>query len=158
MKEAATTNIKCTRLIHFLARTWLLFCATTGRGQGVPLTVISNQKGAPAELRLTELKSILRGERQRWRNGNKIIIALMKTNTMVGRYTSERIYDMSPDELKKYWLALVFQGKADPPSFFNSVDELQAFVSQNPGAIGVVDQPVAASGTQIVLIEGRRTL
>src|SRR5215212_7603954 len=83
--------------------------------QDVSLTVISNQKGAPAGLKQTELRSTLMGQQKRWRNGNKIIIALMKTNTPVGKYTSEKVYDMSTDELKKYWLAQVFQGKADAP-------------------------------------------
>ena len=75
--------------------------------QDIPLIVIGNQKGAPAGLKQTELRSILKGEQQRWRNGNKVIIALMKTNTPVGKHTSEKIYDMSADEFKKYWLALV---------------------------------------------------
>ena len=73
------------------------------------LTVISNDKGAPAELKLSDLKSIFLGERQRWRNGNKISIALMKTSTPAGTYTCKKIYDMSSDDLKKFWLALVFR-------------------------------------------------
>lgn len=122
------------------------------------LTVISNPKGAPTELKEPELKAVLKGERQRWHNGNKIIIALMKTNTDVGKYTSEKVYNMTADELKKYWLALVFQGKAEAPVFFNSTSELETFVAENPGAIGVVDQTPPATGTQVVLIDGRRAL
>jgi hypothetical protein len=138
----------------------IIFLMLTGgftHAQNIMLSVISNHKGAPSEMKLSELKSIFMGEKQRWRNGNKIVIALMKTNTNAGKYTCEKIYDMSPNELKKFWLALVFQGKVDPPAFFDSVNELQAFVSENPGAIGVVDQLVHASGTQVVLIEGRKT-
>ena len=139
--------------------TLLLFLGTSvAHAQNMPLTVISHPKGAPAELKFTELKSILMGERQRWRNGNKILIALMKTNTTVGKYTSEKIYNMNPDELKKFWLALVFQGKADPPSFFNSVAELQVYVSENPGAIGIVDQPLSSYSTHIILVDGKKIL
>ena len=99
------------------------------------------KKALRHELKLTELKSIFKGEKQRWRNGNKITIALMKTNTPAGAYTCKKIYDMSGDEVKKFWLALVFQGKADAPEFFNSVAELESFVADNPGAIGIIDQP-----------------
>ena len=126
--------------------------------QDVSLTVISNIKGAPAALKSSELRSILLGEQQRWRNGNKILIALMKTNTTVGKYTSEKVYDMSADELKKYWLALVFQGKADAPVFFNTTGELETFVAENPGAIGIVDETASAASTQVVLIDGRKAL
>lgn len=122
------------------------------------LTVISNAKGSPPELKFVELKSIMLGERQRWRNGNKIVIGLMKTNTPVGKATSEKIYNMSPDEVRKYWLALVFQGKADAPMFFNTTNELQAFVADNPGAIGIVEQAMPGSNTTIVSVDGKRTL
>jgi hypothetical protein len=136
----------------------LIFVSAAVHAQTESLTVISNEKGAPDQLKLSELKSILKGERQRWRNGNKITIALMKTNTPAGSYTCKKIYDMSGDDLKKFWLALVFQGKADPPEFFSSVSEIESFVAENPGAIGVIDQQPASADTHIVLIDGKRTL
>jgi len=132
-----------------------LLTGAASAAQDLSLTVISNQKGAPAGLKQKELRSILMGERQRWRNGNKIIIALMKTNTPVGKYTSEKVFEMTADELKKYWLALVFQGKADAPVFFNSISELLTFVAENPGAIGIVDQTAPIASTQVVLVDGK---
>lgn len=142
---------------HFTSIIFLLIGLAAG-AQSMPLTVISNPKGAPTELKEPELKAVLKGERQRWHSGYKIIIALMKTNTDVGKYTSEKVYAMSAEELKKYWLALVFQGKADAPVFFNSVNELETFVADNPGAIGIVNQEPPYSGTQVVLIDGRKVL
>jgi len=136
----------------------LLLSNVSARAQNEMLTVISNEKGAPSELKFTELKSILKGERQRWRNGNKITIALMKTNTPTGAYTCKKIYNMSGDELKKFWLALVFEGKADAPVFFNTVAEIESFVAENPGAIGVIDQPVSNNDTHIILIDGKKFL
>lgn len=131
------------------------FCACA---QNETLTVISNEKGAPAALKMSELKSILMGEKQRWRNGNKITIALLKTNTPAGADICKKIYDMSSDDLKKYWLALVFEGKADAPAFFNTASEIENFVSENPGAIGIIDHPQTAADTHIVLIDGKKTL
>jgi hypothetical protein len=136
----------------------LVLAGRVAMAQDVSLTVISNIKGAPAALKSSELRSSLFWVQQRWRNCNNILIALMKTNTTVGKYTSEKVYDMSADELKKYWLALVFQGKADAPVFFNTTGELEAFVAENPGAIGIVDQAASAASTQVVLIDGRKVL
>ena len=141
------------RLVFFL----FILSGGAACAQTASLTAISNAKGAPAEIRFAELRSVLMGERQRWSNGKKVLIALMKTNTSVGRSTSEKIYNMSADELKKFWLALVFQGKADAPSFFNTVPELQAFVADNPGAIGIVDMPQASAATQVILVDGKRS-
>ena len=135
-----------------------IFSSINARSQNEMLTVISNDKGAPAELKLSDLKSIFLGEKQRWRNGNKISIALMKTSTPGGAYICQKIYDMSSDELKKFWLALVFEGKADAPEFFNTTSELESFVAENPGAIGIIDQPPASADTRIVLIDGKKML
>ena len=125
------------------------------KSQEGALTVISNQRGAPAILKYSELRSILMGEKQRWRNGSKIVIALMKTNTATGKITSQKIYDMSADELNKFWLALVFQGKAPAPAFFNTAAELQNFVSQNPGAIGIVDHLSHSDNLRTIIIDGK---
>lgn len=148
---------------HFLAAGFLLSalllltCFFAG-AQESSLTVITNTNGAPADLKLSELKSILKGERQRWRSGTKIIIALMKTNTNPGKSTCRKIYDMSADELNKFWLALVFQGKAQAPDFFNSAAELENFVAQNPGAIGITDQHPPSSDIKIITIDGQKSL
>ena len=144
--------MKLVFLLLFLIGGW------AAEAQNDVLTVIGNPNGTPASLKFSELQSVLRGERQRWSNGTKIQIALMKTNTDVGRFTSSKIYNMNPEDVKKFWLALVFQGKADAPTFFNSVAELQAYVSDNPGAIGIVDVPTSGYNTQVVLINGRRSL
>ncbi len=122
------------------------------------LTVIANQKGAPATLSFSELRSVLLGEKQRWNNGTKVTIAMLKTNNTLGESISKRVYDMKPDELNKYWLALVFQGKVSAPNFFNSVPELQSFVSQNPGAIGVIDETMAIPELRVVVVDGKKTL
>lgn len=108
-------------------------------------------------MNLSELKSVFKGEKQRWHDGTKISIALMKTNNPVGQIICKKIYDMSGDELNKFWLALVFQGKASAPNFFNSVDELEDFVAQNPGAIGIVNEPAHSADVKILFINGKKT-
>ncbi|WP_201980707.1 hypothetical protein [Hymenobacter rubidus] len=120
------------------------------------LVVIGNSKGVPSEMKMVQLKSTMRGEKLRWPDGSKVTIALLKSNTPIGVNTSKKIYNMSANDLNKYWLALVFQGKADAPNFFNSEAELEEFVSQTNGAIGVVNQPSANSKT--IVIDGKKFL
>jgi ABC-type phosphate transport system substrate-binding protein len=122
------------------------------------LTVISNPNGPPSSMKFSELKSIFMGEQQRWKGGTKITIALMKTNTPAGKTTSKIIYDMSGDELNKFWLALVFQGKAQAPNFFNSSAELENFVAQNPGAIGILDHADVNGDIKTIMVEGKKLL
>ena len=134
----------------------LFLCAPAKSYGQETLTVIGNAKGAPAELKMMQVQSILRGEKQRWGDGTKVVIALMKTNTPLGIMTSKKIFNMSPDQLNKYWLGLVFQGKADAPSFFNSMNELEAFVAQTPGAIGITAQPPTNGKT--IIVDGKKSL
>ncbi|QJX45512.1 hypothetical protein HMJ29_00580 [Hymenobacter taeanensis] len=120
------------------------------------LVVIANGKGIPTEMKMEQLKSVMRGEKLRWPDGSKVVIALLKSNTPIGVSTSKRIYNMSANELNKYWLALVFQGKAAAPNFFNTEAELEEFVSQTSGAIGIVTQ--ASASNKVIAIDGKRSL
>jgi len=149
-------------LLNFAAILGLIavsfFSGLEVKAQSPSLTVISNQKGSPPSMKFAELRSIFMGEQQRWKSGTKITIALMKTNTPAGKITSEKIYGMSSDELNKFWLALVFQGKAPAPNFFNSASDLETFVAQNPGAIGILDQVNANDEVKTVIVEGKKSL
>jgi hypothetical protein len=131
-------------------------CCMPAKSQDMNLVVIANGKGVPSEMKMVQFKSTMRGEKLRWPDGSKVVIALMKSTTPVGVNTSKKIYNMSANELNKYWLALVFQGKADAPNFFNSEAELEEFISQTKGAIGVVNQP--SSSNKTIVIDGKTSL
>jgi hypothetical protein len=108
-------------------------------------------------LDINQLRSVLKGEKLRWDDGVTVKIALMKTNTSVGSTTSERIYNMSANELNKYFLAMVFQGKVKAPMFFTSESELENYVAITPGAIGVSSHS-ADSSVRVIVIDGRSVL
>ena len=139
------------------AVTLLLGTPVLSIAQSRNLVVISNPKGAPAEITHSELVAVMRGEKQRWNDGTRISIALMKSSTSTGEATSKKIYGMSGDEVNKYWLALVFQGKAKAPVFFNSAGDLEIYISQTPGAIGVVEEAPEIR-SKPVMIDGKKSL
>jgi hypothetical protein len=62
------------------------------------LVVIGNQTGVPGDIKMNELKAVFRGERQRWGDGTKVVIARIKTTTPLGNAISEKIYSMNGDE------------------------------------------------------------
>ena len=121
------------------------------------IMVIANEKGAPTTLTMKELKSIFQGEKQRWNDGTKISIAFMKSSTPVGSATSNKVLKMSGDQLNKFWLALVFQGKAKAPFFYGSASEVESYVSQNAGAIGVVESGYQVKGVKVISIDGKKS-
>jgi len=137
--------------------TAMLFIVANSKAQDGGLVVIANTESVPPELNKNQLNSVLRGEQQRWKDGSKVIIALMDPDTPTGRNTCTRVYNMSGDELQKYFLLLVFQGKARAPNFFDSTGELEAFVAKTPGAIGVLNEKTDST-VNTVLIDGNRLL
>lgn len=115
------------------------------------LMVIANEKGAPGNLSLKELKAIAQGDKQRWPDGTKVMLAFMKTSTTAGDATARKLLNMSGDQFNKHWLALVFQGKAKAPQFFNTVQDLDNYVHSNPGAIGIVDANQSTNARSITV-------
>ena len=105
---------------------------------------------------MKELKSIMQGDKQRWPDGTKVYIAFMKANTQVGSATANKVLGMSGDKLNKYWLALVFQGKAKAPVFYGSSLDVENFVAENPGAIGIVEANYTLKSGQLVLTDGKK--
>jgi len=141
----------------YLSMLLLLFAGLIINAQDATLTAISNPKGAPATLKMSDLKSIMKGEKQRWSDGTKVSIVLMKTNTSTGETTCQKIYSMSGDKVKRFWLGLSFSGKADAPTFCNSVTELESIVAQTPGAIGIIDKVSTGTGIKIIMVDGKNS-
>ncbi len=140
---------------NFLSVLLLLFVNYIGNAQEITLTAISNNKGAPSSLKMSELKSILKGEQQRWKDGTKVSIVLMKTSTPVGEITCKKIYNMSSDKVKRFWLGLSFSGRAEAPVFCNSQEELESLVAQNPGSIGIIDKSSGMASIKTISIDGK---
>lgn len=115
----------------------------------VSISVFANDKGAPANLTMKDLRAIIQGEKQRWPDGTRISLAFMKTTTPAGNSTARKLLSMSGDQLNKYWLALVFQGKATAPLFFNSAQDLDNYLSSTPGSLGVVEAASSLKARQI---------
>lgn len=141
----------------FILGFFLVLLPSFVNAQDTALNVIGNEKSVPQSMNMNQLKAVLRGEKLRWNDGAKVSLALMKTNTEVGTRTCEKLYNMTGNELNKYFLALVFQGKVKAPTFFNSIQELEAYVAQTPGAIGVVEN-TDKELLNFILVDGKKQI
>ncbi len=136
---------------------WMFFNCTLITAQDSGLVVIGNSEYVPSEMNRQQLISVLRGEQQRWKDGGKVVLALMEPDTPIGRNVCTRVYNMSGNELQKYFLLLVFQGKARAPNYFDSVAELEAFVAKTAGAIGVVNESTNGE-VKTIRVDGNEAL
>ena len=144
-------------LLSFIVIASILSLSSATSADEPNIMVIANEKGAPTTLTMKELKSIFQGEKQRWPDGTKISIAFMKSSTPVGSATAKKVMNISGDQLNKLWLALVFQGKAKAPFFYGSASEVESYVSQNAGAIGVVEAGYQVKSVKVISIDGKKS-
>lgn len=140
-----------------LAMSMGLFFPICVNAQDNKLVIVANGESVPNNMDMAQLKGILKGEKLRWNDGSKVSIALMKTNTPIGNSTCEKLYNMTGNELNKYFLALVFQGKVKAPTFFNSTSELEAYIAQTPGAIGVLPE-TKDKLLKIIIVDGKQQI
>jgi len=144
-------------LVKFSLICMVMLCSISLMAQDNNLVVIGNQSGTPTEIKMNELKAVFRGQRQRWGDGTKVVIAMIKTTTPLGNEISEKIYSMNGDGVRGFWAGISFAGKFDPPNVFNTESEVEAFVSQNPGAIAILDRTTTTPDVKTILVSGKKT-
>jgi hypothetical protein len=135
----------------------LFVLSVTVYSQNSELTVIGNKTGVPAQLTFSGLKSVFMGNQPKWSDGSKVVIAMMKFTTNAGKSTCSKLYQLSTAEVTKHWLTVSMKGTIDAPVFFNTSAELQNFVANTAGAIGIFDGTVNIPTVKIVLIDGRKS-
>jgi len=133
----------------------MLFAVNVIHARPDSLTVVVNPHRGLKSMRSAELRAIFKGEKPRWQNGEKVVIALMKTSTPTGAMTAEKLYKMTVDELNRYWVAMVFRGQAKAPKSFDSEEELLKFVAKTRGAIGVVSSAAADTTIVPIVVDGK---
>jgi ABC-type phosphate transport system substrate-binding protein len=84
------------------------------------------------------LVGIFRGEEALWDNKKSIIIVLPSSKNETAEEIAKTIFNGSVMTMKKYWLGLVFQGRANPPVFLDSNEDIINYVQKNQGAIGIL--------------------
>lgn len=134
----------------------LLFVGLIAKSQDTTLTVISNIKGAPSNMKMAELKSILNGEKDRWSDKTKVSVVMMKTTTPIGKSACSKIYQMDPEEVATARLLLEFGQKARVKTC-NSIGELESFIAENPGAIGVTGKFSNTPNIKVIMIDGKKS-
>ncbi len=86
---------------------------------------------------ISDIKSILKGEKSLWKNGNRVIIVMRFNEDEKSQYLAKEIYNKSIQGVKKFWLGLVFSGRSSAPLFADSNEEALLMLAKYEGAIGV---------------------
>lgn len=111
--------------------------------------IIANQTGF-SQLTSTQLKDYFKGKFTLWNSGKSVKIVLHSSQSQHAPILAKLVYNTSQQGVQKYWLSLVFQGRANPPVFLDSDSEIVNYVSKTPGAIGLIDKNSACPTSLII--------
>jgi hypothetical protein len=100
------------------------------------LTFIGNNLGT-SSLKEQEVKDAFKAKNNFWPNGKTLTVCLPETNSSDAGDVSRKVYGKTVSDVQKFWLSQVFQGRSRSPIFFESDEEMIAYIAKTPGAIGV---------------------
>jgi len=83
-------------------------------------------------------RSVLMGRQVRWEDGSNIDLVLPSKASGVLDELSTVLGLRDASAFQRHWLRLAFGGRADPPRFLGSTEEILQFVRATPGAAGVI--------------------
>lgn len=93
---------------------------------------------ATKQLDSKELIQIFKGKYSSWPNNEQVIIVLPSTKNDNADEVAKFIFKSSKDAMMKYWLSLVFQGRANPPVFLEKDKDIIEYIESNPGSIAII--------------------
>lgn len=121
-------------ILCFLAA---LLSSVSMRAQAQGLTIIGNNVGT-SEISMEQLMIYFKAKKMYWDNKIPVTICLPGSKSEEAEKVCSIIYNKSVRDVQKFWLSLVFQGRAKSPEFFESNQEMLEYIMRTPGAIGVI--------------------
>jgi hypothetical protein len=85
-----------------------------------------------------EMKQFFNGKYYSWPNSQNVVVVLPSSKHSRVELYSNMIYNKSFYSVKKHWYSLVFQGRYNPPYFFDSDQKIIDFVKNNKGSFAIV--------------------
>jgi len=119
------------------------------------VAVVVNPEVPVDELSFADLRKIMLGDRLFWSSGNKVTIVVTQPDDPGRTILLERVYKMSEERFRQYWIAKVFRGEAaEGPKIVLSSEGAIELVGVLDGAIAFVDSDDVPSGLKVLRIDG----
>ena len=133
-----------------------MLLAGTGPAYGGEIAIIVNKDNTIEDISFRELAMIFKMEKKFWGDGSPIYLVTRGSRSPEKEVVLKTVYKMDEQELKKFYLAKIYQGVAPSfPKVIASNQSMKAFVQQVPNAVGYIDAAYADDNVKVLKIEGK---
>lgn len=158
MRPVSALALRTTFLFVFLVTLLGTDCAAAqaaaGRGEGVAIVV--HPATSIRDLSMSQLRRIFMADQQFWPDGSRITLLVRAPTAYERDLVLNRIYRMSEDEFRKYWVGKMFRAEVPAaPKIVYSSDMAGELVTAVPGAITFVPASTAVENAKVIRIDGR---
>ncbi|WP_252732383.1 substrate-binding domain-containing protein [Paraglaciecola arctica] len=145
-----------TRLHLFLALLicsgCLLFVAFSVGSQVPEVKVVVNPSVDSKDLSVEQIRRIFSMRQTTWSNDQTITVYVLANQHQTHQVFSTKVLGMFPYQLDRIWNKLVYSGLGEEPIKLQSEEEMLERVSQEPGAIGYVMQPINLDKINVIKV------
>ncbi|HET8705135.1 MAG TPA: phosphate ABC transporter substrate-binding protein [Pseudomonadales bacterium] len=116
------------------------------------VVVIVNQDNKIQSLTASQLRDIFLGQSSEFPDGDIAIPADLPDGGPRDEFYL-KYAEKSPQQMRAYWLKVLYTGKGVPPQKMPSADALKKLVAKNQGAIGYIEQKDVDNTVKVVPIK-----
>ena len=124
---------------------------------GEPLALIVHPKNTAENLSSDEVHAFFTLQKQFWPSGKRVVLFLRTSSYPAQKMLLEKVYKMTSEELRKYWVSKVFAGEIPAiPTVVRTAAAASAAVAKLEGAISVVRLSEVPEGLRVLTIDGKK--
>src|SRR5262245_60577748 len=125
-------------------------------GQTPDISVIVHPELTEDNLTTAELRQILTGDREFWKNGTRVTIFVRAPPARERDLVLRDLCQMTEAQFRSHWIGKVFRAETpSTPKIVYSNDAALEQVGRTPGAIAFIQGPIAAKSVKVIKIAGR---
>lgn len=146
--------MKSTSILLFVVAA-LGIAAPAARAADPGFKVVINGSNSTTSISKEQLSSCFMKQTNTWINGAIVLPVDQPAASPVRIEFSSAVHDRDVNAIKSYWQRQIFSGRGVPPPEKSSDQEVLAFVSANPGAIGYVSpDAILGAGVRVLEVTG----
>jgi len=135
---------------------FLLLFSQTGV-YAIDVAIIVHQDNPLDTISSRDLSRILKKEKRHWDDNKNIYVIMQEDGSAEKTRIVKTIFQMRPNELKRYWLSKIINGEMlSFPKTLSSNDAIKRFVSQIPSAISYVNADAVDESVKVLRIDGKK--